>query len=82
VLENFLGPLRASSPSAMIECGFIDFTKALVAASDHLAMLPDMRRGPTQAKPAEALGDHCAGPEPRYRSDFPHGFGAGHFVDT
>jgi LysR family transcriptional regulator of gallate degradation len=25
----------------MIECGSIDFTKALVAASDHLAMLPE-----------------------------------------
>ena len=42
-------------PTQLIECGSIDFTKSLVAASDHLAMLPahsaaaDLREGTIEA---------------------------------
>jgi len=41
VLEKLLASERIALPQQMIECGSIDFTKALVAASDHLAMLPE-----------------------------------------
>src|SRR5260370_14306527 len=41
VLEKLLVSEGVDLPQQMIECGSIDFTKALVAASDHLAMLPE-----------------------------------------
>jgi DNA-binding transcriptional LysR family regulator len=41
VLEKLLASEGIDLPQQMIECGSIDFTKALVAASDHLAMLPE-----------------------------------------
>jgi DNA-binding transcriptional LysR family regulator len=41
VLEKLLAAEGIDLPQQMIECGSIDFTKALVAASDHLAMLPE-----------------------------------------
>jgi LysR family transcriptional regulator of gallate degradation len=40
VLEKLLASEGVDLPQQLIECGSIDFTKALVAASDHLAMLP------------------------------------------
>jgi DNA-binding transcriptional LysR family regulator len=41
VLEKLLAAEGIDLPQQLIECGSIDFTKALVAASDHLAMLPE-----------------------------------------
>jgi DNA-binding transcriptional LysR family regulator len=41
VLEKLLASEGIGLPQQLIECGSIDFTKALVAASDHLAMLPE-----------------------------------------
>ena len=41
VLEKLLASEGIDLPEQLIECGSIDFTKALVAASDHLAMLPE-----------------------------------------
>jgi DNA-binding transcriptional LysR family regulator len=41
VLEKLLASEGIDLPQQLIECGSIDFTKALVAASDHLAMLPE-----------------------------------------
>src|SRR6266705_4531696 len=40
VLEKLLASEGIELPQQMIECGSMNFTKALVAASDHLAMLP------------------------------------------
>jgi LysR family transcriptional regulator of gallate degradation len=40
VLEKLLAAEGVDLPQQLIECGSIDFTKSLVAASDHLAMLP------------------------------------------
>jgi LysR family transcriptional regulator of gallate degradation len=40
VLEKLLASEGIDLPQQLIECGSIDFTKSLVAASDHLAMLP------------------------------------------
>ena len=73
---RFWRNLRAAEgidlPQQLIESGSIDFTKALVAASDHLAMLPEhaVRTNPGQEQ-AKAAADHCAGSEPRYRCDIP-----------
>jgi LysR family transcriptional regulator of gallate degradation len=41
ILEKLLAAERIDLPQQLIECGSIDFTKALVATSDHLAMLPE-----------------------------------------
>ena len=41
VLEKLLSSEGVDLPQQLIECGSIDFTKALVAASDHLALLPE-----------------------------------------
>src|SRR5437870_5745543 len=41
VLEKLLASEGIELPQQLIECGSIDFTKALVACSDHLAMLPE-----------------------------------------
>ena len=41
VLERVLDSESVAFPKQLIECGSIDFTKSLVAASDHLAMLPE-----------------------------------------
>jgi DNA-binding transcriptional LysR family regulator len=41
VLEKLLSSEGIDLPQQLIECGSIDFTKALVAASDHLALLPE-----------------------------------------
>ena len=41
VLEKLLASHGIDLPQQLVECGSIDFTKALVAASDHLAMLPE-----------------------------------------
>jgi DNA-binding transcriptional LysR family regulator len=41
ILEKLLLSEGLDLPQQLIECGSIDFTKALVAASDHLAMLPE-----------------------------------------
>jgi DNA-binding transcriptional LysR family regulator len=41
VLEQLLASEGIELPKQMIECGSMNFTKALVAASDHLAMLPE-----------------------------------------
>ena len=41
ILEKLLASEGIDLPQRLIECGSIDFTKALVAASDHLAMLPE-----------------------------------------
>lgn len=41
VLEKILASVGIDLPQQLIECGSIDFTKALVARSDHLAMLPE-----------------------------------------
>jgi len=79
VLEKLLAAEGIDLPQQMIECGSIDFTKALVAASDHLAMLPEtcchVRPG---RKYTEASGDNGSCPEPRYRSDIPRAVGAGY----
>ena len=40
ILETLLSSKGIDLPRQLIECGSIDFTKSLVAASDHLAMLP------------------------------------------
>jgi LysR family transcriptional regulator of gallate degradation len=40
VLEKLLASEGVNLPRQLIECGSIDFTRSLVAASDHLAMLP------------------------------------------
>jgi hypothetical protein len=40
-LEKFLASEGMDLPEQLIECGSIGFTKALVVASDHLAMLPE-----------------------------------------
>jgi len=40
VLEKLLASEGIDLPRQLIECGSIDFTKSLVAASDYLAMLP------------------------------------------
>ena len=40
VLEKLLASEGVDPPQQLIECGSIDFTKAVVAASDHLALLP------------------------------------------
>jgi LysR family transcriptional regulator of gallate degradation len=40
VLEKILVSEGLALPQQLIECGSVDFTKSLVAASDHLAMLP------------------------------------------
>jgi len=40
VLEKLLASEGVDLPQQLIECGSIDFTKSLVAASDYLAMLP------------------------------------------
>ena len=51
ILEKLLASEGVASPTQLVECGSIDFTKSLVAASDHLAMLPahcvaaDLREG-------------------------------------
>jgi hypothetical protein len=44
------GPTRTVSLQQLIECGSIDFKKAVVAASDHLAMLPEHADSLIQAK--------------------------------
>jgi DNA-binding transcriptional LysR family regulator len=41
ILEKILASEGVGLPQQLIECGSIDFTRALVAASDHLAMLPE-----------------------------------------
>lgn len=41
ILEKLLASEGIDLPQQLIECGSIDFTRALVAASDHLAMLPE-----------------------------------------
>lgn len=41
ILEKLLASEGVELPQQLIECGSIDFTKALVAASDHLAMLAE-----------------------------------------
>ena len=41
LLEKLLAAEGIDLPQQLIECGSIDFTKALVAASNHLAMLPE-----------------------------------------
>ncbi len=41
VLERVLDSESVAFPKQLIECGSIDFTKSLVAASDHLSMLPE-----------------------------------------
>jgi DNA-binding transcriptional LysR family regulator len=41
LLEKLLASEGIGLPEQLIECGSIDFTRALVAASDHLAMLPE-----------------------------------------
>jgi DNA-binding transcriptional LysR family regulator len=41
VLEKLLAAEGIELPQQLVECGSIDFTKALVASSDHLAMLPE-----------------------------------------
>jgi DNA-binding transcriptional LysR family regulator len=41
VLEKLVAEEGIDLPQQMIECGSINFTKALIAASDHLAMLPE-----------------------------------------
>ena len=41
VLEKLLASEGIDLPQQMIECGSMDFTKAIVAVSDHLAMLPE-----------------------------------------
>ena len=40
ILEKTLAAEGVPPPEQMVECGSIDFTKSLVATSDHLAMLP------------------------------------------
>lgn len=40
LLEKILASEGVEVPRQLTECGSIDFTKALVASSDHLAMLP------------------------------------------
>lgn len=40
VLEKLVASENIESPQQLVECGSIDFTKSLVAASDHLALLP------------------------------------------
>lgn len=39
-LEKLLVAEGLEAPKQLVECGSIDFTKSLVASSDHLAMLP------------------------------------------
>jgi DNA-binding transcriptional LysR family regulator len=41
VLEKLLSSEGVVLPQQLVECGSIDFTKALVAASDHLALMPE-----------------------------------------
>ena len=52
ILENLLAAEGVDLPQQLIESGSIDFTKALVAASDHLAMLPEhaVRTNPGKSK--------------------------------
>jgi DNA-binding transcriptional LysR family regulator len=40
VLEKRVASLGIEPPQQMVECGSVDFTKSLIAASDHLALLP------------------------------------------
>lgn len=40
LLEKILQAEGLALPARLVECGSVDFTKALVAGSDHLAMLP------------------------------------------
>jgi LysR family transcriptional regulator of gallate degradation len=57
VLEKILASESVALPGQLIESGSIDFTKSLVAASDHLAMLPahsvmtDVREGTLKPLP-------------------------------
>jgi LysR family transcriptional regulator of gallate degradation len=41
ILEKLVASEGVEAPKKLVECGSIDFTKSLVAVSDHLAMLPD-----------------------------------------
>jgi LysR family transcriptional regulator of gallate degradation len=62
VLERVLASEGVAFPKQLIECGSIDFTKSLVAASDHLAMLPahcvaaDLREGMIEVLPITVPG--------------------------
>jgi LysR family transcriptional regulator of gallate degradation len=40
LLERILATEGLSPPAQLIECGSVDFTRSLILASDHLAMLP------------------------------------------
>jgi DNA-binding transcriptional LysR family regulator len=40
VFKELVASLGANPPQQMVECGSIDFTKSLIAASNHLALLP------------------------------------------
>lgn len=40
VLEKLVASEGMEPPAQLVECGSIDFTKSLIAASNHLAMLP------------------------------------------
>lgn len=40
ILEKILAAENLPAPRQLVECGSIDFTKSLVASSDHLALLP------------------------------------------
>ncbi len=57
LLEKVLASEGLAVPQQLIESGSIDFTKSLVAASDHLAMLPahsvtaDVSEGTIRALP-------------------------------
>ena len=80
MLEKLLASEGVELPKQMIECGSIEFTKALVAASDHLAMLPEhAAMSKTGRKYIKAPSDNGTCPEPRYRSDISRAVGTGHF---
>lgn len=57
LLEKILAAEGVDLPRQLTECGSIDFTKSLVTATDHLAMLPahsimtDIREGTLKALP-------------------------------
>jgi LysR family transcriptional regulator of gallate degradation len=40
ILEKLVAAEGIEAPRQLVECGSVDFTRSLVAASDHLAMLP------------------------------------------
>ena len=40
ILEKLVTSQGIDPPQQLVECGSMDFTKTLVASSDHLAMLP------------------------------------------